>query len=218
MPSGFDVPRFKRTSDVWVRGRLEEPKRRGPFFIQQVVRLDAVREPNLAAQRLTELATPILSDRYGVKPDWRYALRSVQDSVVGDTRQTLWLAFGGVCLVLLIAVLNVSNLLLARGTARGRELAVRASLGAGRARLARQLLVESALLGLGGGLLGLGIAVIGLRLARNAALEIVPRMDEVQLSVPVVLFALAVGVGAGLLARPRSGAPSSVGQTVGSFA
>jgi putative ABC transport system permease protein len=200
MPVGFDVPQFKQPNDVWIHARINPPRRRGPFFMQLVVRLDGGLDSGIAGQRLTELVVPVLRARYGVKNEWRYGLRSLQDTVVGDARGTLLIALGAVGLVLLISMLNVSNLLLARGTARARELAVRASLGAGRGRLARQFLTESALLGLVGGVLGLAAATAVMQQARDSAVEIVPRIEEVHLSTSIVLFALGVGIGASLLA------------------
>jgi predicted permease len=200
MPAGFDVPQFQQSNDVWIRARIDPPKRRGPFYMQLVVRLDRGLDPNFAGQRLTQLVVPVLRDRYGIKNEWRYGLKSLQDTVVGDARGTLLIALGAVGLVLLISILNVSNLLLARGTTRARELAVRASLGAGRGRLARQFLTEAALLGLVGGVLGLAAATAAMQLARDSAVEIVPRIAEVQLNASIVIFALCVGIGAGLLA------------------
>jgi putative ABC transport system permease protein len=200
MPAGFDVPKLSRAGDVWVRGQLPPPKRRGPYFMHLVIRLNPGIDAEAAAPRLTEIATPILQERYAIKPTWRYGLRSLHDTVVGDARGTLVLALGAVGLVLIVAILNVSNLLVARGTARSRELAVRASLGAGRSRLARQLLAESALLGLIGGVTGLLLAEMAVGIVRDAALEIVPRMDEVRVSGPVVAFAIALGLVASLAA------------------
>ena len=90
---------------------------------------------------------------------WRYGLRPLKEALVGDTRETLLLTFAVVALVLLIAVANVANLLLARGTVRTREFAVRASLGAAADAWCRQLLAESALLGPIGGVAGLVVTV-----------------------------------------------------------
>jgi putative ABC transport system permease protein len=199
MPAGFDVP-GERNGGVWVKGTWKPPTRRGPFYFQIVVRLHRDLEADAAASRLTTLVVPVLQARFGVDPQWRYGLRSVQDTIVGDTRRTLGVALGAVGLVLLIAILNVANLLLARGTTRSREFAVRASLGAGRWRLARQVLAESAVLGLLGGALGLGLAMLAIGLVRETALAIVPRMHEVRASLPIALFALGTGIGAALLA------------------
>jgi putative ABC transport system permease protein len=199
MARGFQVP-GQRDDELWVRVALDPPKRRGGYWIHGLVRVPRGSSADQAAARLTALVTPVLHDRYGVKDTWRYGLRSERELIVGDIRETLLMLLSGVGLVLLVAVANVANLLLARGTVRTRELAVRASLGARKGRLARQLLTESALLGLLGGALGLGIAAAALRIAGTSASAIIPRMHEVRLDAVVVLFALILGIGAGVLA------------------
>ena len=156
--------------------------------------------PEAAASRLTAAVTPVLADKYAVKPTWRYGLRPLKETLVGDVRRTLLLLFGAMAFVLLIAIVNVMNLFLARGTVRAHELAVRASLGARRGRLARQLLAESALLGSMGGAAGLGLAWTLLQAASAWATPAVPRLEEVDVDAALVLFALACGIGAGLAA------------------
>jgi putative ABC transport system permease protein len=199
MPPGYNVPQ-QSDGAAWVSMPISEPTRRGPFMLRVVARLDPRITEDGAAARLTAAITPVLRDRYRVDPTWRYQLRPLKDVLVGDVRPTLLLLFGAVGLVLLIAVANVANLLLARGATRGRELAVRASLGAGRGRLARQLLAESALLGLMAGALGLAVALLVLGFAGHAARSFVPRLEEVRLDALVIVFALGVGTMAGLLA------------------
>lgn len=122
----------------------------------------------------------------------------LHDVVVGDVRGTLWVVLGAVGLVLVVACVNVANLLLARGEARERELAVRRALGAGRGRIARQLLVESLVLAVAGGALGTLVArglvaVLGARAPAGF-----PRLAEVGLDGRVLLFALGVSVFAAL--------------------
>ena len=118
---------------------------------------------------------------------------------VGNSRSTLWLLLAAVTLVLLIACVNVASLLLARAISRERELAMRMALGAGRARLARQCLTESAVLGLFGGAFGVALAVIGLRPFVLLWPGGLPRADQVQLDWRVLLFALGVSLASGLL-------------------
>jgi predicted permease len=199
MPAGFNVP-GQRQGAVWQRATTRQPTRRGPFYLNTIVRLARDVTPEAAASRLTAAVTPALADKYAVKPTWRYGLRPLKETLVGDVRRTLLLLFGAMAFVLLIAIVNVMNLFLARGTVRAHELAVRASLGARRGRLARQLLAESALLGSMGGAAGLGLAWTLLQATSAWATPAVPRLEEVRVDTALVLFALACGIGAGLVA------------------
>ncbi|MFN2549189.1 MAG: ABC transporter permease [Myxococcales bacterium] len=121
------------------------------------------------------------------------------DQMVGNVRATLWMLFGAVVLVLLMACANIGNLMLARATARERELAVRAALGAGRAVLARQMLVESVFLALLGGALGVVIAVWGVDLLLAAGPADHPRAREVHVDGAVLAFALGASALSGIL-------------------
>jgi putative ABC transport system permease protein len=114
--------------------------------------------------------------------------------IVGDVRTPLLVLMGAVAFVLLVACVNVANLLLARASARQAELAVRTALGADRMRLFRQLLTEAVVLGLAGGLCGLAIAYWGTRALIAAQPADIPRLDEVGLSPAVVIFTLAVSL------------------------
>ncbi|HEU0173402.1 MAG TPA: ABC transporter permease [Blastocatellia bacterium] len=116
-----------------------------------------------------------------------------------NLRLELWILFGAVVFVLLIACANVANLLLARGAAREREFAVRAALGAGRGRLIRQLLTESAFLALVSGLLGLGLAALSVRALVAFAPPDTPRLDEVTIDPGVLGFTAGVSLLTGLL-------------------
>ncbi len=106
---------------------------------------------------------------------------ALNEMVVGQSKQLVLLLFGAVGLLLLIACANVANLTLARGMDRQKELAVRIALGAGRRRLVRQLLVESTLLGLLGGILGLVVTYVSTRALATLAADILPRAREVNI-------------------------------------
>ena len=123
----------------------------------------------------------------------------LKESMVGAIRPTLLILLGAVGFVLLIACVNVSNLLLARSTGRTREFAIRAALGAGQWRLLRQSLTESTLLSLAGGGLGLFVASWGTKAALAAMPAALPRAEEVGLDGRVLLFTLAISLGAGIL-------------------
>jgi predicted permease len=124
---------------------------------------------------------------------------SMKDDLVGDVHTVLWVLMGTIGMVLLIACANVANLLLVRAESRQQELAIRAALGAGSGRIAREMLIESVSLGVLGGTLGLGLAFAALRLLVWLAPGNLPRIQDITLDVPVLLFTLAVSVVAGLL-------------------
>jgi len=117
-------------------------------------------------------------------------LASLTEVFVGSYRTRLFILLGAVGFVLLIACVNVANLLLARGAARGKEIAIRAALGAGRGRVLRQLFTESVVLGGIGGAMGLGLAFWAVRLLKAAAPREVPRLDQAGLDLPTLAFAL----------------------------
>jgi predicted permease len=125
---------------------------------------------------------------------------SLKQRVIGDIGPTLWLLLGAVGFVLLIACVNVSNLLLARSTGRTREFAIRTALGAGRWRLLRQSLTESLLLALGGGGLGLIVASWGTHGAIAVLPTTLPRATEVGLDSRVLVFTIAISLFTGILA------------------
>ena len=124
---------------------------------------------------------------------------SLKDDLVGDVRTVLWVLMATIGLVLLIACANVANLLLVRAESRQQELAIRAALGAGSTRIARELLLESVTLGILGGVAGLALAFGALRLLVALAPGNLPRLADIALDLPALLFTLALSVGAGLL-------------------
>ena len=126
-------------------------------------------------------------------------LRFLKDDLVGDIGNTLWVLMGTVGIVLLIACANVANLLLVRADGRQQELAIRAALGAGWGRIARELLLESVLLGVAGGALGLGLAYGALRVLAASGLAHLPRIENISIDPWVLAFTAGISLAAGLV-------------------
>lgn len=122
-----------------------------------------------------------------------------QEHMVRDVRAALFMLWAGVAFVLLIGCVNIANLILARSQTRVAELATRLALGARRIEVARQILTESVVMGLVGGVLGVGLGAIGLRLLLQLGAADLPRGSEIALGAPVLGFALALAVAAGVL-------------------
>jgi putative ABC transport system permease protein len=151
----------------------------------------------------------ILPDRYRLAPgmsrkmmdEARMApnLRTLKDEAIGDIGKVLWVLMATIGIVLFMACANVANLLLVRVEGRQREIAVRAALGASRWQIARELLLESAVLGLTGGALGVGVAAGCLALLQSLAPSSLPRLEEITLDHAVLLFTAALSLFAGLL-------------------
>ena len=141
-----------------------------------------------------------LEQQYPSNRDYGVTVTPLPEQVVGPTlRSALWIVFGAVSVVLLIACANVANLLLSRATAREREVTVRMALGASGSRLVRQLLTESVMLSILGGAAGIGLAWAGLALLRGLAPVDLPRMSEVTLDAIVIAVTSAATIVTGLL-------------------
>jgi len=171
------------TGAVWLLGRLR----------QEVSVSAAHDDVNGALERWEEENRPHMGG-------WRADVESVPANITGGVRRTLLVLFGAVGLVLLIACANVANLLLMRGIGRTREMFVRASLGAGRMRLIRQLLTEGALLGLVACVLGIAFASVSLRALLAWIPAGIPRIEEVTLDVGVLGFAVTASLVTGVFA------------------
>ena len=196
MPASFAFP--ERDLDGWRVLTMQPPRRRGPFYTRGIARLKADTTLDRARANLGVIADG-LKRRYPGPNLWTYRLVPLQEQIVGDVRRMLYLLFGSVGFLLLIATANVASLLLARAGSRTREIAVRAAIGAGRARIVAQLVTESVVLGALSGLAGLLIAYWGTGALLAIAPEGIPRLGEVRLNGTVFAFALGVATFCGVL-------------------
>ncbi len=135
----------------------------------------------------------------GPENDHRSYAEFLTEQRTGDVRHVFVLLMGSVCLVLILACANISGLLLIRMTTRAREMAIRTAIGAGRSRLARQLLTETVLITLLGGAFGILLAGFGLRLMEKLGPRDIPRLSEASLNLPVLIFAAALTLAVGLV-------------------
>ena len=191
-PEGFDFP---GDVEIWLPRQIDpEGCGRGCHTWATVGRLAAGATLEQAAIEADRLAESLSEAHPQSNFEKRFAVVSLQDDMVGDVRAGLWIVLAAVTAVLLIACVNVANLLLVRATERSGEMAVRRALGAGRGRLATQLLVESGLLAITGGALGLALAWGGVAALRGLSAGTIPRIEDVTVDLPVVLFALSVVV------------------------
>jgi predicted permease len=132
--------------------------------------------------------------KWRITPDFH----SLKQEVLGNVGSVLWVVMGTIGIVLLIACVNVANLLLVRAEARQVELSIRAALGAGRGRIARELLFESSLLGLFGGVLGIGVAAAALRFLVSIGPANLPRLTEISLDADSLFFTVVLSIVSGL--------------------
>jgi len=197
-PAGFAFP---EGTDLWTPLEYDARFRsnsRGAWYLGTVGRL---KPETTLAQAGEEVATihARLARDYPVNEGVSGTVASLQEAIVGDSRRALLVLLGAVGLVLLIACVNVANLLLARVAAREGELAVRTALGAGRYRLMRQLLTESLVLSVLGGAAGILLAAFSLDALLALQPEGVPRLAEVRVDRAVVAFAAGLSVFTGVL-------------------
>jgi len=205
LPAGFEFPESRR-SDLLVPFKVPDmeisPEPR--WFVRIIARLKPGVTPRAAAAEVDAIARPIRekfpdNGLFKMLAGAHARVQLLHDKLVGDVRKALLLLLGAVGFVLLIACANVASLQLARSAAREKEMAVRGALGAGRWRLARQLLTENAITGLAGGIAGLVLGVWLVALVRHFGPRNIPHLDVTQLNGTVLLFALAISLVTGIL-------------------
>ena len=203
-PAGFHYP---RKTEAWLpplklapelNQAIEPTQRRGMGYLYAVALLrPGVSVPQAASEM--ETITARLREQYPETNNRRFnRVVSLQDHLVGKSEKMLWLLFGAVMFVLLIASANVANLLLASAAARGKEMAIRSALGASRLRVIRQLLTESAMLAIAGGALGLALASYGVTAITRLLPQDFPRLNEISMDWRVFGFTLGVSLLTGL--------------------
>jgi putative ABC transport system permease protein len=205
MPRSFNFPMEQPSVDLWTslsaaaEGASPMTAQRGADTLEVIGRL----KPNLTLEQAKAELNVIarnLAKQYPDSNKWYTTalLKPEVEHLVGDSRQGLQVLFGAVVLVLLIACVNVAGLLLTRGAQRSAEVALRGVLGASRTEIVRQMLVESLLLSLLGGLAGIPLATVILQ-GTIRFLPEMPRLNEVSVNGPVLAFAVGLSVLTGLL-------------------
>jgi putative ABC transport system permease protein len=190
MPPGFNFP---DDVDVWMRLQWDLTQHsRGAHFMEAIARLQPGMTPEAAARELAGVSTRLGAANPATNRGWLARPVPLLDDMLGYYRPALFVLLGAVAILLLTACLNVASLLLARATARAREIAVRAALGASRARLVRQMLVESLLLSAAGTAAGAFGALALLRLGVAAMPVDVPRLAQATLDWRLLGAALVI--------------------------
>jgi predicted permease len=184
-PRGFDIP---HSADIWFAQRT--PSNDVNHGQEAFMRLKHGMTLERAKGEMTTVMNGLATDFPQADRNRIYVQRPLVESIVGDLGPILIIVMSATGLLLLLACVNVANLLLARGAARAREMAVRAALGAGWGRMVRQLLTESAVLATAGTIVGVGIGALGLRALLSIGAAKLPRLDAVPFDARVLLFAL----------------------------
>jgi predicted permease len=198
-PMGFQL---SGEADVFTPlGQRTEPRMhiRQAHFLHVVARLRPGATPGQAEAEVKLISQRLARQYPESNGGLGFVAKPLDEELVADVRSTLWLLLSAVALVLLIACANIASLLLARAVSRGREMAMRVALGAGRGRLARQCLTESALLGIGGGIFGVLLAAVGVHPFVKLWPGSLPRAADVSLDWRVLLFGLGASICCGIL-------------------
>ena len=194
MPAGFQFPSPR--VEFWMPAQFPAELRasRTEFMLSGVARIADGRETREAASELDTIMARLRADHPQLNGKFGISIQSYQDAVIGGVQRPLWILMASVAFVLLIACANLANLMLARAVHRRREVAVRQAIGAGRAHVLRQLLVESLVLGAAGGVAGLVTGYAFLQALLRWLPDGTPRLTEVSMSLPVLAFTLAVAI------------------------
>jgi putative ABC transport system permease protein len=197
MPATFQFP---GRADVWtpIAFSAADHDVRGAHFINAVARLRDGVSVAQARSEMDSLAAALAQQYPDTNKNWGVNVTPLLDAAIGRIRPMLFVLMGAVFLVLLIAVANVANLMLARASGRAKEISIRAALGAGRARLIRQLLTESITVSLAGGALGFGLAVVGVKAIVAINPDQIPRASGIEVDRWVLAFTLAVSLVTGI--------------------
>ena len=192
MPADFKYPH--KDAEIWVPLAVDDNARRarGSFAYYSIGRLKPAVSIEQARAEMGSIASSLASQYPDQLEGFGINLVPLHQQVTGKVRPALLVLLGTVAFVLLIACANVANLLLARAAGREREIAIRTALGASRIRLIRQLLTESALMGLAGGAIGLLIAKVGLSALIAVSPEDIPRLDQIGIDGRVLGFTLLI--------------------------
>ena len=198
MPPGFAFP---DRGQAWIPLVVEESglRRGNRFYSGAIGRLKPGVSLEETQQDLDVISARLAAEYPNDNGEWRAEAVSLRDDLVGDLRQPLLVFLGAVACVLLIVCANVANLMLTRGAAREREVAVRAAIGAGRGRLVRQLVTESLVLASLGGIVGLGVAALGVKLYAQAVPDGLPWYVTLRLDGVTLLITLGLSILTGVL-------------------
>ena len=199
MPATFRFPFLTKSEQLWIP-LVQDPvfgswmDRRGGHWLQVTGRLKPGVSMTEAQAELDTISARLAKAFPAENDGWAIRMVPLQQMIVEDVKSPLLVLLGAVGLVLLIACANIANLLLTRATSRAREIAVRTTLGAGRARIVRQLLVESAVLGLLGGAIGIGLAYWGVAGLSWLLPPSLPQLSAIRVDNFVLGFALLLSV------------------------
>jgi predicted permease len=203
MPASFSIASWSITHrDIWVPVAYKDAERavRDNHNDSVVARLKPGVDLAKAEAEMRDISLRLEREYPKENTGWGATVVPLQELIVGDIRTSLVMLLAAVALVLLIACANVGNLLFARALGRRKELAIRAALGAGRARVFQQLIVEALVLAIAGGFVGLVLARVSLAAGATLLADQLPRADEISVDARVMLFALAVSILTGVLA------------------